>query len=192
MATRRPTQDQTKKALPSSQPSNRNFLIPNSFQFSIERTPTIGFFGSIINVPGMTLGVANQGSYLKSIPRPGEILEFEDLELTFFIDEDLQNYLEIDKWLRGLGFPDSLEQIYNLQDEGTKGGVSLDIYSDATLVINNNQQQPAFQIKFKDLFPYYLSPLEFNTQVGDVEYLQARVGFKYLIYDIMPGSGPCC
>ena len=191
MATRRPIQDQTKKALPSSQPSNRNFLIPNSFQFSIERTPTVGFFGSIINVPGMTLGVVNQSNYLKTISRPGEILDFSDLELTFFVDEDLQNYLEIDKWMRGLGFPESLEQIYNLQNEGV-GTVSLDVYSDATLVINNNQQEPAFKVKFKDMFPYYLSPLEFNSQVGDVEYLQARVGFKYLIYNITPGGGPCC
>jgi hypothetical protein len=191
MATRRPIQDQTKKALPSSQPSNRNFLIPNSFQFSIERTPTVGFFGSIINVPGITLGVVNQSNYLKTIPRPGEILDFSDLELTFFVDEDLQNYLEIDKWMRGLGFPESLEQIYNLQNEGV-GTVSLDVYSDATLVINNNQQEPAFKVKFKDMFPYYLSPLEFNSQVGDVEYLQARVGFKYLIYNITPGGGPCC
>ena len=192
MATRRPAQDQTKKALPSGQPSNRNFLIPNSFQFSIERVPTVGFFGSIINVPGMTLGVTNQPNYLKNVPRPGELLEFDDLDLTFFVDEDLQNYLEIDKWMRGLGFPESLEQIYKLQDEGTSNQVSLDIYSDATLVINNNQQQPAFQVKFKGLFPYYLSPLEFNSQVQDVEYLQARVGFKYLIYDITPGSGVCC
>tara|TARA_R110002020_G_C16164845_1_gene763644 strand:+ start:83 stop:658 length:576 start_codon:yes stop_codon:yes gene_type:complete len=191
MATRRPIQDQTKKALPSSQPSNRNFLIPNSFQFSIERTPTVGFFGSIINVPGMTLGVVNQSNYLKTISRPGEILDFSDLELTFFVDEDLQNYLEIDKWMRGLGFPESLEQIYNLQNEGV-GTVGLDVYSDATLVINNNQQEPAFKVKFKDMFPYYLSPLEFNSQVGDVEYLQARVGFKYLIYNITPGGGPCC
>jgi hypothetical protein len=191
MATRRPIQDQTKKALPSSQPSNRNFLIPNSFQFSIERTPTVGFFGSIINVPGITLGVVNQSNYLKTIPRPGEILDFSDLELTFFVDEDLQNYLEIDKWMRGLGFPESLEQIYNLQNEGV-GTVGLDVYSDATLVINNNQQEPAFKVKFKDMFPYYLSPLEFNSQVGDVEYLQARVGFKYLIYNITPGGGPCC
>ena len=57
--------------------------------------PTVGFFGSIINVPGFTLGVANQPSYLKEIPRPGEILNFEDLTLTFMVDEGLQNYLEI-------------------------------------------------------------------------------------------------
>ena len=37
-----------------------------------------------------------------------------------------------------------------------------------------------------------VSPLEFNSQVADVEFLQARVSFKYLIYTIEPGAGSCC
>ena len=191
MATRK-RQEVTKKAIPASQPSSRSFLVPNSFNFSIERAPTVGFFGSIINVPGMTLGVVNQPTYLKEIPRPGEILDFADLELTFMVDEGLENYLEVDKWMRGLGFPESLQQIYDLQDEGAVDSTGLNIYSDATLVINNNQQQPAFRVLFRDVFPYYLSPLEFNSQMPEAEFLQARVGFKYSIYTIEPGSGGCC
>ena len=89
------------------------------------------------------------------------------------VDEGLENYLEIDKWMRGLGFPESLQQIYDLQDSADIDGVGLNIYSDATLIINNNQNKPIFRVSFKDLFPYYLSPLEFNSQVTDVEYLQA-------------------
>ena len=153
---------------------NRSFLVPNSFNFTIERSPTVGFFGSIINVPGMTLGVVNQPTYLKEIPRPGEILDFADLgTFTFMVDEGLENYLEIDKWMRGLGFPESLQQIYDLQDNADIDGVGLNIYSDATLIIYNNQNKPIFRVSFKDLFPYYLSPLEFNSQVTDVEYLMS-------------------
>tara|TARA_Y100000361_G_scaffold23981_1_gene19047 strand:- start:239 stop:814 length:576 start_codon:yes stop_codon:yes gene_type:complete len=191
MATRK-RQETTRKVNPAGQTANRSFLVPNSFNFTIERAPTVGFFGSIINVPGMTLGVVNQPTYLKEIPRPGEILDFADLELTFMVDEGLENYLEIDKWMRGLGFPESLQQIYDLQDSADIDGVGLNIYSDATLIINNNQNKPIFRVSFKDLFPYYLSPLEFNSQVTDVEYLQARVGFKYSIYNIEPGGGGCC
>ena len=191
MATRK-RQETTRKVNPAGQTANRSFLVPNSFNFTIERAPTVGCFGSIINVPGMTLGVVNQPTYLKEIPRPGEILDFADLELTFMVDEGLENYLEIDKWMRGLGFPESLQQIYDLQDSADIDGVGLNIYSDATLIINNNQNKPIFRVSFKDLFPYYLSPLEFNSQVTDVEYLQARVGFKYSIYNIEPGGGGCC
>tara|TARA_Y100000004_G_scaffold34730_1_gene37132 strand:+ start:23 stop:604 length:582 start_codon:yes stop_codon:yes gene_type:complete len=193
MATRK-RQDKlsTKKAIPTSQLENRSFLIPNSFGFTIERAPTVGFFGSIINVPGFTLGVAAQPTYLKEIPRPGEILNFEDLTLNFMVDEGLQNYLEIDKWMRGLGFPEDIKQIYDLQDDATVDSVGLNIYSDATLTIYNNQSQPAFRVKFKDIFPYYLSPLEFNAQMPEAEVLTCQVAFKYSIYTIEPGSGGCC
>ena len=193
MATRK-RQDKlsTKKAVPNSQLENRSFLIPNSFGFTIERAPTVGFFGSIINVPGFTLGVAAQPTYLKEIPRPGEILNFEDLTLNFMVDEGLQNYLEIDKWMRGLGFPEDIKQIYDLQDDATVDSVGLNIYSDATLTIYNNQSQPAFRVKFKDIFPYYLSPLEFNAQMPEAEVLTCQVAFKYSIYTIEPGAGGCC
>ena len=193
MATRkRQDRDPTKKAIPASQLENRSFLIPNSFGFTIERSPTVGFFGSFINVPGFTLGVAAQPTYLKEIPRPGEILSFEDLALTFMVDEGLENYLEIDKWMRGLGFPEDIKQIYDLQDDATVDSVGINIYSDATLTIYNNQSQPAFVVKFKDVFPYYLSPLEFNAQMPEAEVLTCQVAFKYSIYTIEPGAGGCC
>jgi hypothetical protein len=193
MATRkRQDRDPTKKAIPTSQPENRSFLIPNSFGFTVERSPTVGFFGSVINVPGFTLGVVAQSTYLKNIPRPGEILSFEDLTLNFMVDEGLENYLEIDKWMRGLGFPEDIQQIYDLQDQSDINRIGLNIYSDATLTIYNNQIKPAFRVIFKDLFPFYLSPLEFNSQMSEADVLTCQVSFKYSIYTIEPGAGDCC
>ena len=64
----------------------------------------------------MTLGVAEQPTYLKDIPVPGDKIEFQDFTLRFIVDENLENYMEMQKWIRGLGFPDSLNEIYNLQD----------------------------------------------------------------------------
>ena len=58
----------------------------------------------------MTLGVTIQPNYLRPIPVPGDTIEFGDLQLRFLIDEDLGNYMEIQKWIRGLGFPESLNQ----------------------------------------------------------------------------------
>ena len=65
----------------------------------------------------MNLGVANQMNYMKNIPRPGEVIEFEDLTLQFYVDEELKNYLEIQQWIRGLGFPDDIQEIYDWQKE---------------------------------------------------------------------------
>ena len=76
----------------------------SGFQFSVTRSPKVSYFGNMINIPGITLGVAQQPSYLKMIPRPGEIIDFEDLTLNFLVDENLENYIEIQNWIRGIGF----------------------------------------------------------------------------------------
>ncbi len=87
---------------------NRNFLAPTGFQFQLNRAPKVAYFGNSVNIPSMTLGVANVPTYLKDIPLPGDKMDFEDFTLRFLVDEDLENYQEIQHWMRGLGFPESL------------------------------------------------------------------------------------
>ena len=174
------------------QVSNRNFLSPTGFKFTLNRAPKVSFFGNSANIPSLTLGNAVQPSYLKDIDVPGDKIQFEDFALRFLVDENLENYMEIQNWIRGLGFPESLSEIYSLQktgkvfDETAKG---MDIYSDGTLQILNSSFVPNFQIKFKDLYPYSLTSLPFNATDTDVEYFTAEVNFKYTIYDITDLSG---
>ena len=114
----RQPKDLNKKAL-NNQIQNRNYLAPTGFQFNVSRAPKVTYFGNQVNIPSLTLGIANQPSYLKDIPRPGEKIDFEDLTLTFLVDEDLTNYMEIQNWIRGIGFPESLDQIYDFQQDDT-------------------------------------------------------------------------
>tara|TARA_B100000925_G_scaffold210627_1_gene160511 strand:+ start:627 stop:1259 length:633 start_codon:yes stop_codon:yes gene_type:complete len=168
---------------------NRNYLQPQGFKFNISRAPNVAYFGNAVNIPSMELRTTMQPNYLKEIPQPGEIIDFEDLSLRFLVDEDLANYMEIQNWIRGLGFPESLEQIYKLQEQ-TVGvpnpdlQVGMNIYSDATLTIMNNMNQPNFKVVFEDIFPYSLSTLEFDATLPDVQYFTAEVRFKYTIYHI--------
>ena len=118
--TTRPRQEPVSGTLKKAfinQIKDRNFLAPTGFQFSVTRSPKVSYFGNMINIPGLTLGVAQQPSYLKMIPRPGEIIDFEDLTLNFLVDENLENYIEIHNWIRGIGFPETLEQIYDFQND---------------------------------------------------------------------------
>ena len=98
-----------------NQVKNKNFLNPTGFRFILNRAPKVVFFSNQANIPGLNLGVTEQTSYLTDIPVPGDKLQFQDLTLRFLVDEDLENYLEIQHWLRGLGFPDSLKEIYDWQ-----------------------------------------------------------------------------
>ena len=173
----------------SRQIENRNFLSPTGFRFTLRRSPKAAFFCNQANIPDMQLGVANQATYLRDIPVPGDKIDFSDLNIRFLIDEDLGNYMEIQNWIRGLGFPNSLQQFEDLESEAEVFGKYTkdqdNIYSDGTLSILSSNLIPKFQIFFKNLFPYSLSTMVFDATQTDQEYFTADVSFKYTIYNIV-------
>ena len=171
-----------------TQIKNRNFLAPTGFKFTLARAPKVAFFSNSANIPGLILGEATQPTYLKDIPTPGDKIVFDDLNIRFLVDEDLTNYMELQNWIRGLGFPNSLQEIYNLQNEreniDTKQSGLMDIYSDATLTVLGSSQNALFKVNFSDLWPYSLTTLQFDATETDVNYFTADASFKYTIYDI--------
>ena len=142
------------------QVSNRNFLSPVGFKFTLDRAKKVSFLGNSANIPGLTLGVANQATPLKDIDTPGDKILFDDFTLRFLVDENLENYLEIYNWIRGLGYPESLQEIIDFQRTGKVDknpyGKEMDIYSDGTLIIQTSNFVPNFQIKFRDLWVHIL------------------------------------
>ena len=87
-----------------------------SFQFL--GSSRISFFGNSINIPAISMGNATQPTYLKDLPIPGDKMEFEDLNVRFLVDENLENYMEIQNWMRGLGFPERPPR--NLRSSGSE------------------------------------------------------------------------
>jgi hypothetical protein len=172
---------------------NRNFLSPTGFKFTLKKSPKVAFFCNEANIPDLNLGIAVQTSYLKDIDLPGDKIVFGDLNLRFLVDENLENYMEIQNWIRGLGYPENLQQFADLQNQGLiRGNYTQDrqnIYSDGTLQVLTSSSIPNFQVVFKDLFPYSLGTLTFDATQTDVQYFTADVGFKYTIYSITDLSG---
>ena len=97
---------------------NRNFLAPTGFKFALKKSPGVAFFCNEANIPDLNLGIAVQPNYLKDIDRPGDKIQFGDLTIRFLVDEDLTNFMEIQNWIRGLGFPESLKESYDLRKSG--------------------------------------------------------------------------
>ena len=104
-----------------SQIENRNFLSPVGFKFVLQRTPKVAFFANTANIPSISMGNAVQSTYLKDIPIPGDKVEYGDFSLRFIVDENLENYMQIHNWIRGLGYPESIKEIIDLQNEKTLG-----------------------------------------------------------------------
>tara|TARA_R100000908_G_scaffold30705_1_gene13817 strand:- start:161 stop:736 length:576 start_codon:yes stop_codon:yes gene_type:complete len=178
---------------PGTPIENRNFLSPTGFKFALKRSPSAAFFCNQANIPSLDLGIAQQTSYLKDIDIPGDKIVFGDLNLRFLVDEDLFNYMEIQNWIRGLGYPEKLGQLKDFAEEGKIksrfGQSGENIYSDATLQILSNSLIPKFQVMFKDVFPYSLSTISFDATDTDIDYFTAEVSFKYTIYDMQDMAG---
>jgi len=178
--------------MPKDRPSqieNRNFLAPVGFKFNLQRSPGTAYFCNQANIPDITLGVTEQPTYLRQIPTPGDMMDFGDLNIRFLVDEDLKNFMEIQNWMRGLGFPESVQEFRDLTKTGSRPEKSYksegeDIYSDGTLQILSSNMVAKFNVNFKDLFPVSLTTLTFDATDTDIEYFTADANFKYTSYNL--------
>ena len=192
------------------QPSKLDYAAATQFKFNIIKLPKVEFFCTAVNIPGITLGETSQATPLKDIPIPGDKLNYASLNVSFLVDENLENYREIHGWLTGLGFPRSHEQFETFinagkdrfptsdgtaknRDAGRTEDVGFDVgaqYSDATLTILSSKNNPVLEVRFRDLYPTSLSGLSYDQQAGDTSYLTGDVSFSYNIYEFATVGSP--
>jgi|TARA_R100000234_G_scaffold100064_1_gene68852 hypothetical protein len=187
----------------SRQPTVLDYSSPTQFKFNIHQLPKVEFFTTAANIPDISLGELVIPTPFKSIPILGDQLTFGNLIVSFIVDEELQNYQQIHNWLIGIGFPKSKQQFVDFRARGSNlpgvgEGGNKDIgdvgsavadrhfFSDATLTILSNKNNPLVEVRFSDLFPVALSGLDYNQNVTDVEYLTATIDFRYKLYEIIP------
>lgn len=163
-------------------PNNRNFLSPLNFKFSIKKAPHVNFFIQKVNFPSITLVSPQPNNPFVKTPIPGEHLDYGDLKITFKVDEDLQNYLEIRNWLTGLGKPENFDQFKILQDKPITSGDG--IYSDISLIVLSSTKMPNYEVVYVDAYPSFLSEIVFNTTDSDVNYIEATATFKFTYFTI--------
>ena len=185
----------------SRQPTKLDYSSPTQFRFLINQLPKVEYFTTEANIPGITLGDGVMNTPLKDIPILGDKLTYDDLNISFIVDENLENYIEMHNWLTGIGFPKDRSQFSTFRSTTsnvatTTRGESKDIgdvrattpelamFSDATMTILTNKNNPVVECRFADVFPISLSSLDYSPNQTDVEYLTASVTFKYKIYEI--------
>lgn len=174
-------------AVADNQPENQNFLSPLGFRFSIKKTPHINWFVQSMTLPGLTLPSAVIDTPFKRIPLSGEKMEFEPFNITFRVDEEMNNYLEIYQWLIGTGFPDNFTQYFGRTPNQTSASYysSLDnIKSDASLIILSSKMNPVVEVTFVDIAPTELSELRFDMAVNDINYMTCTATFSYRYFTL--------
>ena len=172
-----------------NQIQNRNFLAPVGFKFTLAKYPKVDFFSNSARIPELSLGTAIEPSYLKDIDIPGEKLTYGDLTIRFLVDENMENYMAVHNWLKGIGFPESPTQFRDqtTNDEGIRD--EKEVFSDGSLHILNSNFQDVAIVKFQDLFPVGLTSLEFDATETDINYFTAEVSMRYTVYNIFDTDG---
>ena len=163
---------------------NRNFLTGVAFKFNLTKFPKVDFFSNSARIPELNLELTRQPSYLKTIDVPGERLTYGDLTLRFLVDENMENYISVYNWLKGLGFPESAKEYKDLTTDKDGQRDNKEAFCDGTLRILNSNYREVAKVKFNDLFPTSLTSLDFDATNTDVQYFTAEATFKYTIYNI--------
>ena len=138
--------------------TNLNSLQSVHFKFLIKRAPELSYFVQKAPIPGLALGHEMVPNPFVYIPKPGDHLDFSELDIVFRVDEDLINYLAIHNWMRALGKPESYTQYAAIENIPSWTGEG--IYSDLSLILVSTKQNPIFEANFEDCFPVGLSNLE--------------------------------
>ena len=186
------------------QPDKLDYPSPTQFKFGIHQLPKVEFFTTTAQVPGISLSDVIIPTPFKSIPMQGDQLTFDNLTINFIVDEFLENYLSLHEWMTGIGFPKNRTQFADFKTNKSNTPISARsssstssdigdvqqaspnnaLFSDATLTILSNKNNPIVNVLFRDLYPVALSALEYNQAATDVEYMTASADFTYQIYEI--------
>ena len=159
-------------------PSNIDYASPTQFRFQIARLPNVEYFVVAANVPQIShTGEAEVNTPFKTFYNGADILDYDDLIVKFMVNESLENWEEIYNWVRGIAFPDTRGEFASMITESEQEPQTM--FSEATLTILSNKNNPILQILYKNVYPTTLTGLEYDTQQTDVVSLSATATFKF-------------
>lgn len=161
------------------QPSNKNNLTTNKFLFVLPRTPYMTYFCQRANLPSLSFGTSIQSNPTAiEIKRPGTRLVYEDLQISFIVDEDMKNWLELHNWMKNIGTYDTVTERLNEQQKT----------SNALMYILNSSYKTILNVTFYDLYPTFVSGIDFDSTNPDVDPVIATASFAYTHYKIKQGE----
>ncbi len=160
-----------------------NTLGINYFHFEMERIPTVIYNCTDVNLPNLSMAAVDQPTTLGiPVKRPIGKYNFEDLTLTFMVDENLNNWLEIYRWMRALG---------NIDDDCTNNSLSFNSWTTtASLYLTKGTYKDNKKVIFHEIFPIGLSGLKFSSSASAAtpQYASARFSYTYYRFDPDPGN----
>ncbi len=175
------------------QPDNLDLARPTQFRFSILKIPNTEYFVTETNLPGIAFsGDAVLNTRFTSLPMMGDTVNYEPIEVSFNVQENLHNWREIHDWMTGIGFPEDTQQFSDAILDAAQTRTTVpsktanlsSLTSDAVLTIMTNKNNPSVRIMFKNVYPTSLSGMNFDTKDTEAMGLTATMTMNYDYYTL--------
>ena len=172
-----------------SQPLSLNLQSPNWFAFNVKRLPSVSYFCQTVKIPNKINQATKSPTPSLDIWHMGDHLIYEPLIITFLVDTNLQNWLEISNWMEAMTNPDNqpypmktLEKASRLDQISAYG-----LYSDITMFQTDANRNPSLEYTFFRAFPIILDGPKYDTTVASADQvakMTSTVVFRYTKYSV--------
>jgi hypothetical protein len=148
----------------------KDLLQTNKFQVVIERFPAIEYYTQQVPIPGFSIGTPVQYTNNRyDLKRAGDKIEFEDVIVSFLVDENLQSIRSLLEWTN--------LAVSSIDDEVT-------VYSDMSILLYTGNKAYNKRITFHNSFPYATSGTGLDITTPSDNPLSIDASFKYTHYTI--------
>jgi len=151
-------------------PSNSNLAQSTKFSFTIPNLHFANYFCQRVSIPGVSTNSVAVDTPFSKTYRHGDTLEFDELDMTFLVDEDIRTWEETYTWLVTLTNPNRFKEYAPKFKEK---------YFDGMLTIKNNANNPIMRIKFTNCHPVALGKIDYDTTLSSETVLTSTLRFRY-------------
>lgn len=165
---------------------NTDLLQSSKFILSFPRIQLTQFFCQAVNIPGVSVQNTLQPTPFSDLNIPGDKINFDIFSMEFLVDEELQSWLQVHDWIRGISFPKEFTEYKDLKNS-TKFSIASQFpqYADADLIVQSATNQSKIKFHFVDMFPISVSGVNLDIRVGSERVLTATATFKYKRFDVV-------
>ena len=158
-------------------PVNTNPLQATKFLLTFNRIPATQYFCQEVNLPGVTLGTVDRVTPFLDMYSPGTKLKYDDLDVTFIVDEELQAWKDMYNWFTGIADPDGWAGRDHPRELQKNKHLS-----DCTLTVLSALNNPVLRIEFTNCFPLSMDGIQFDTKRDANDIITCRATFRYQSY----------
>lgn len=167
------------------QPDNNNYLATNYFKFELTRLPLVTYHCQQVNLPSLSLTPVEQPTVFGTTAKwIGGKYTWEELNVSFIVDEDMKNWIEVFEWMEEIGTMVDFKSNISAQSTRKHPGQFGDFFSNSKISITNSSYKTKLEVDIHDMFPIALSGIQFNSTSSDNEPIVANATFAYTYYSI--------